>query len=195
MVALEALVTTLRSHLARMTSEVEEHQRTIDDLRSMHERDAAELEVKTAEVATITAEVERLAVECERLRGVVEEGLRERRQVREGGGVQGSGSQSDFEGSGSMIMGRVGMVELSAVVEEDEEEQTEMAETEMEQDRSVLSVTDLGGDESAMRSGRVRTDRATLGSASRTLRFMDVSTDLLSISTESSHTNCLAASA
>lgn len=157
-----------------MTSEVEEHQRTIDDLRSMHERDASELEVKTAEVAAITAEVERLATECERLRGVVEEGLRERRQVREGGSMQGSGSQSDFEGSGSVIMGRVKMVELSAVVEE-EEERTEMAETEMEQDRSVLSVTELGGDESAMRSGRARTDRATLGSASRTIRFMDVS--------------------
>lgn len=164
-----------------MTSEVEEHQRTIDDLRSMHERDASELEVKTAEVATITAEVERLAVECERLRGVVEEGLRERRQVREGGSVQGSGSQSDFEGSGSVILGRVKMVELSAVVEEEEEEQTEMAETEMEQDRSVLSVTELGGDESAMRSGRARTDRATLGSASRTIRFMDVSTLIVRI--------------
>ncbi|KAG9084532.1 hypothetical protein FRC06_004046 [Ceratobasidium sp. 370] len=50
--ALEALVTTLQSHLARMTSEVEEHQRTIEDLRSMHERDAAELEVKTAEPQT-----------------------------------------------------------------------------------------------------------------------------------------------
>ncbi|KAG8736444.1 hypothetical protein FRC10_009315 [Ceratobasidium sp. 414] len=170
--ALEALVATLQSHLARMTSEVEEHQRTIEDLRSMHERDAAELEVKTAEVAAITAEVERLAAECERLRGVVEEGLRERRQIREVGSLQGSGSQSDFEGSGSVIMGRVGMVELSAVAEEDEEE-NEIPETDMEQDRSVLSVTELAGDDSAMRSGRVRTDRATLGSASRTLRFMD----------------------
>ncbi|KAG8683395.1 hypothetical protein FRC08_014307, partial [Ceratobasidium sp. 394] len=170
--ALEALVTTLQSHLARMTSEVEEHQRTIEDLRSMHERDAAELEVKTAEVAAITAEVERLAAECERLRGVVEEGLRERRQVREVGSLQGSGSQSDFEGSGSVIMGRVAMVELSAVAEEDEEE-NEIPETELEQDRSVLSVTELAGDDSAMRSGRMRTDRATIGSASRMLRFMD----------------------
>jgi hypothetical protein len=161
-----------------MTSEVEEHQRTIDDLRSMHERDAAELEVKTAEVAAITAEVERLATECERLRGVVEEGLRERRQVREGGSMLGSGSQSEFEGSGSMIAGRVGLVELSAVVEEDEDDGTEMAETEMEQDRSVLSVTELAADDSAL---RVRTDRATLGSVSRTLRFMEVSINALSL--------------
>ncbi|KAG8759815.1 hypothetical protein FRC12_009687 [Ceratobasidium sp. 428] len=170
--ALEALVTTLRSHLARMTTEVEEHQRTIEDLRSMHERDEAELEVKTAEVAAITAEVERLAAECERLRGVVEEGLRERRQVREVGSLQGSGSQSDFEGAGSVLMGRVAMVELSAVAEEDEEE-NDISERELEQSRSVLSVTELAGDDSAMRSGRMRTDRATLGSASRTLRFMD----------------------
>ncbi|CAE6455097.1 unnamed protein product [Rhizoctonia solani] len=164
--ALEALVTTLRSHLARMTSEVEEHQRTIDDLRSMHERDVADLEAKTAEVEAITAEVERLAEECERLRGVVEEGLRERRQVRESGSLQASGSQKDFEGSGSIIMGRG--VELSAVQEEETED--EMDSMELEGRRSALSVTELGGDD---RSGRARTDRATLGSASRTLRFMD----------------------
>ncbi|KAG8795004.1 hypothetical protein FRC12_019087 [Ceratobasidium sp. 428] len=152
---LEALVATLRSHLARMTTEVEEHQRTIEDLRSMHERDEAELEVKTAEVAAITAEVERLAAECEQLHGVVEENLRERRQ-----------------GAGSVLMGRVVMVELSAVAEEDEEENG-ISERELEQSRLVLSVTELAGDDSAMRSGRMRTDRATLGSASRTLRFMD----------------------
>ncbi|CAE6446686.1 unnamed protein product [Rhizoctonia solani] len=166
--ALEALVTTLRSHLARMTSEVEEHQRTIDDLRSMHERDLADLEAKTAEVAAITAEVERLAEECERLRGVVEEGLRERRQVRESGSLQASGSQQDFEGSGSVIMGRG--VELSAVQEEEEETEDEMDAEELEGRRSLLSVTELGGDD---RSGRARTDRATLGSVSRALRFMD----------------------
>ncbi|CAE6433886.1 unnamed protein product [Rhizoctonia solani] len=165
--ALEALVTTLRSHLARMTSEVEEHQRTIDELRSMHERDVADLEAKTAEVAAITAEVEHLAEECERLRGVVEEGLRERRQVRESGSLQASGSQKDFEGAGSIIMGRG--VELSAV-EEEEETEDEMDASELEGQRSVLSVTELGGDD---RSGRARTDRATMGSASRTLRFMD----------------------
>ncbi|CAE7146329.1 unnamed protein product [Rhizoctonia solani] len=166
--ALEALVTTLRSHLARMTSEVEEHQRTIDELRSMHERDVADLEAKTAEVAAITAEVERLAEECERLRGVVEEGLRERRQVRESGSLQASGSQQDFEGAGSIIMGRG--VELSAVEEEEEETEDEMNASELEGQRSVLSVTELAGDD---RSGRARTDRATLGSVSRTLRFMD----------------------
>ncbi|KAJ1303471.1 hypothetical protein OPQ81_011658 [Rhizoctonia solani] len=164
--ALEALVTTLRSHLARMTSEVEEHQRTIDELRSMHERDVADLEAKTAEVAAITAEVERLADECDRLRGVVEEGLRERRQVRESGSLQASGSQKDFEGAGSVIIGR----ELSAVEEEEEQTEDEMNASELEGQRSVLSVTELAGDD---RSGRARTDRATLGSVSRTLRFMD----------------------
>lgn len=166
-------MTTLRSHLARMTTEVEEHQRTVEELRSMHERDIADLEAKTAEVVAITAEVERLATECDRLRGVVEEGLRERRQIRESGSLQASGSQRDFEGTGSIIVGRTGLVELSAVQEEDEEsDMDEIDETELEGQRSALSVTDLGGDE---RSGRARTDRATLGSASRTLRFMDVS--------------------
>ncbi|KAH7336839.1 hypothetical protein B0J17DRAFT_665045 [Rhizoctonia solani] len=163
--ALEALVNTLRSRLAQMTSEVEEHQRTIDDLRSMHERDVADLEAKTSEVAAITSEVERLAEECDRLRGVVEEGLRERRQVRESGSLQASGSQQDFEGTGSVIMGRG--VELSAVEEEEEDTEDEMNASELEGQRSVLSVTELGGDE------RARTDRATMGSVSRTLRFMD----------------------
>ncbi|EUC54031.1 Cep57 Cep57-MT-bd: centrosome microtubule-binding domain protein [Rhizoctonia solani AG-3 Rhs1AP] len=166
--ALEALVDTLRSHLARMTSEVEEHQRTIDELRSMRERDVADLEAKTAEVVAITAEVERLAEECDRLRGVVEEGLRERRQVRESGSLQASGSQKDFEGSGSIIIGRG--VELSAVQEEEEQTEDEMDASELEGQRSALSLTELGGDD---RSGRARTDRATVGSTSRALRFMD----------------------
>ncbi|KAG9125185.1 hypothetical protein FRC07_008627, partial [Ceratobasidium sp. 392] len=99
------------------------------------------------------------------------EDLRKRRQVREVGGLQGSGSQSDFDGTRSVIMSRVGMVELSVVAKEDEKE-NEALETEWERSRSVLSVTKLAGDDSAMRSGRMRADRAMLGSASKTLSFM-----------------------
>ncbi|KAM6494066.1 hypothetical protein JOM56_010427 [Amanita muscaria] len=78
--ALEALISSLRSHLARLTSELSEHQAILMELRSLREKDAIALREKLAEVDNLRNEVERLAGEVEVLRGVVEEGLRERRR-------------------------------------------------------------------------------------------------------------------
>jgi prefoldin subunit 5 len=81
--ALEALITTLRAHLVRLTSELSSHQQLLHELRSLRESDARTLREKSAEVERLREEVERLAGEVEVLRGVVEEGLNERRAVRE----------------------------------------------------------------------------------------------------------------
>ncbi|KAJ6584807.1 hypothetical protein B0H19DRAFT_1059157 [Mycena capillaripes] len=81
--ALESLISTLRSHLTRLTSELSSHQELLTELRKLRERDSRALREKSAEVDRLRQEVERLAGEVEVLRGVVEEGLRERRAVRE----------------------------------------------------------------------------------------------------------------
>ncbi|KAF8634161.1 hypothetical protein AX15_001029 [Amanita polypyramis BW_CC] len=78
--ALETLITSLRTHLTRLTSELSEHQAMLMELRSLREEDAVALRDKLTEVDNLKNEVERLAGEVEVLRGVVEEGLRERRR-------------------------------------------------------------------------------------------------------------------
>ncbi|RPD54654.1 hypothetical protein L226DRAFT_90071 [Lentinus tigrinus ALCF2SS1-7] len=81
--ALEALITTLRSHLTRLTAELSEHKQLLLELRSLRDSDARALAEKGKEVDKLRQEVERLAGEVEVLRGVVEEGLKERRSFRE----------------------------------------------------------------------------------------------------------------
>ncbi|KAJ7857636.1 hypothetical protein B0H14DRAFT_3108118 [Mycena olivaceomarginata] len=82
--ALESLISTLRTHLTRLTSELSSHQELLTELRKLRERDSRALREKGAEIDRLRQEVEQLAGEVEVLRGVVEEGLRERRSIREG---------------------------------------------------------------------------------------------------------------
>jgi len=65
-----------------MTSQLQEHQDLIDQLRELREADARQLHVKCQEVEDLRTEVDKLASEVERLRDIVESGLRERRDVR-----------------------------------------------------------------------------------------------------------------
>ena len=98
--ALEALITSLRSHLTRLTSELSEHQAMLMELRSLREKDSVMLRDKLAEVDNLRNEVERLAGEVEVLRGVVEEGLRERRRPGRNVGVDVSVATDDHVMSG-----------------------------------------------------------------------------------------------
>ena len=82
LLALENLITTLRTHLSRLTTELSDHQQLLKELRSLRESDAHALALKGQDVDQLRREVERLAGEVEVLRGVVEEGLKERRNVR-----------------------------------------------------------------------------------------------------------------
>ncbi|KAI0078207.1 hypothetical protein K474DRAFT_1697183 [Panus rudis PR-1116 ss-1] len=81
--ALEALISTLRSHLSRLTSELSSHHQLLEDLRALQNRDSRTFREKCREVEKLRQEVERLSGEVEVLRGVVEEGLKERREIRE----------------------------------------------------------------------------------------------------------------
>ena len=79
-VALESLIATLRSHMARLTSELSSHKTLLEELRSLREADRNTLRQKVREVDLLRREVEKIAGEVEVLKGVVEEGLRERRE-------------------------------------------------------------------------------------------------------------------
>lgn len=78
----------MRTHLARLTSELSSHQELLAELRSLRDSDARMLKQKSADIERLKEEVERLAGEVEVLRGVVEEGLKERRAVRDVSVVQ-----------------------------------------------------------------------------------------------------------
>ncbi len=79
-IALESLIATLRSHMARLTSELSSHKTLLDELRTLREADKITLRQKVREVDLLRREVEKIAGEVEVLKGVVEEGLRERRE-------------------------------------------------------------------------------------------------------------------
>ncbi|KAI0004640.1 hypothetical protein BJV74DRAFT_389821 [Russula compacta] len=91
--ALESLINTLRSHMARLTSELSSHKALLDELRSLREADKNTLRQKVREVDLLRREVEKIAGEVEVLKGVVEEGLRERRE--HDSGVTEAGRERD----------------------------------------------------------------------------------------------------
>ncbi|KAF8333529.1 uncharacterized protein EI90DRAFT_3121870 [Cantharellus anzutake] len=78
---LETLVMTLRQQLAQMTSELDVYKQAVDELRALHEEDEAEIEKRSQEVEELRAEVERLGNEVMRLRDIIEDSVRERREV------------------------------------------------------------------------------------------------------------------
>lgn len=100
-VALENLVSSLQNKIARLTDDIESHRSTIEELREEIERDAVTIEAKNQEVEALRDQIERLEMDVDRIRGVVEETLRERRLSRDPGSAMG---------------------ELSAVMEEDDQE-------------------------------------------------------------------------
>lgn len=82
-IALESLISTLRSHLTRVTTDLTIQQQLLEELKRLREDDARMLAEKTDDIGALRVEVERLAGEMEVLRNVVEEGLNERRMARE----------------------------------------------------------------------------------------------------------------
>jgi hypothetical protein len=65
-----------------LTSQLQEHQDLIEQLREHRDTDARQLRVKCQEVEDLRAEVDKLASEVEHLREIVESGLRERRDAQ-----------------------------------------------------------------------------------------------------------------
>lgn len=142
-IALEALISSLRSHLTRLTAELSSHQELLFELRTSRESDSKALKDKSAEVQLLREEVERLAGEVEVLRGVVEEGLRERRAAREAS--EDLAAQSREE-------------------EEPEEEETEEEDEDEAEPFDPQSIPGSSREHFAGLDRTLRTDHATAGS-------------------------------
>lgn len=71
----------LRQQLAQMSSELDMYKQAVDELRALREEDEAEIERRGQEVEELRAEVERLGNEVMRLRDIIEDSIRERREV------------------------------------------------------------------------------------------------------------------
>ncbi|ESK89236.1 proteophosphoglycan ppg4 [Moniliophthora roreri MCA 2997] len=181
--ALEALISTLRSHLTRLTAELSSHQELLVELRNLRESDAKALKERGQEIARLRDEVERLAGEVEVLRGVVEEGLKERRLSRENS-ISGSHTGST---SVSNSIGRQESREREVdVLEEEEDEgadftgggEADEEEEEEPEPFDPMSIPGSSRDNTNLPDKTMRTDRATAGGASglvqsRSTRFID----------------------
>ncbi|KAK7048224.1 AAA family ATPase [Favolaschia claudopus] len=171
--ALESLISTLRSHLTRLTAELSSHQELLTELRKLRERDNRTMREKSAEVDRLRQEVERLAGEVEVLRGVVEEGLRERRSMRDA-----TVETSQMQSAADVAMS----ADLDESLEEEERDQEPLddrssteeledsdsdSEAEPFDPLSILgsSRDNAGGNGTVAPDRTMRTDHATRGSS------------------------------
>lgn len=165
--ALEALITSLRSHLTRLTSELSSHQELLTELRSLRDSDARALREKSLEIDMLRKEVERLAGEVEVLRGVVEEGLKERRLFREQSHAEEAEEESDQEHN---------QAEPERMEETDEEEEHETESRHSEDDGSFdahsHSILNSFDNNDPPPDKTARTDHATLGSSAAIRGFV-----------------------
>ncbi|KAF9523879.1 hypothetical protein CPB83DRAFT_647159 [Crepidotus variabilis] len=150
--ALEALVNSLRSHLTRLTAELSAHQELLTELRTLREQDARALREKGNEILVLQEEVQRLAGEVEVLRGVVEEGLKERRASKENIEVEVEKHEADIGMSQDLHQIQVEDA-AAAEVDEDLSELDEESEPDTVDFDPPLNNADK----------TMRTDRATLG--------------------------------
>ncbi|RDB24453.1 hypothetical protein Hypma_008433 [Hypsizygus marmoreus] len=187
--SLEALITTLRDHLTRLTSELSSHQELLSQLRELRETDVRALKQKGAEIDRLKEEVERLAGEVEVLRGVVEEGLKERRNARDVPVVlqsdadmamsQDHDEEDEEQGEEREIEHRSveGSHSRRQDADDDDEEENDDEEPEPFDPVSNLSSSREGNAGRADRT--MRTDHATLGSSNvaettpHSARFID----------------------
>ncbi|KAL0576860.1 hypothetical protein V5O48_005125 [Marasmius crinis-equi] len=182
--ALEDLISTLRSHLTRLTAELSSHQELLVELRSLREADSRSLKEKTVEITRLRDEVERLAGEVEVLRGVVEEGLKERRLGRENSRLNESQSVSASAEHQAEADTRT-TEEADATEEEheaDEDDADEEDEDETEEPEPFDPMSIPGSSRDGLPDRTMRTDHATAGASasasvalgqSRSGRFID----------------------
>ncbi|KDR82315.1 hypothetical protein GALMADRAFT_816004 [Galerina marginata CBS 339.88] len=167
----EALINSLRSHLTRLTSELSSHQELLTELRKLRDSDAQALHEKGAEIIQLREEVQRLAGEVEVLRGVVEEGLKERRASREIQEVQVETSAADVAMSQDLDSDNSEEEEeVSRATDEDEEEEEANEQQENDDEPEPFDPGYYAQEESSPanpnhRADRtMRTDHATVGS-------------------------------
>lgn len=162
--ALEALINSLQSHLTRLTSELASHQYLLTELRNLRDSDSRALKEKGADINKLEEEVQRLAGEIEVLRGVVEEGLKERRASRE---IHVEHSVADIAMSQDLEVEEEGQEEGNG--DEDvagEDDSDEILSDEEEEDAEPFDPVSIHEASSRVNQAdrTMRTDFATLGS-------------------------------
>ncbi|KAH7103404.1 hypothetical protein BKA62DRAFT_696830 [Auriculariales sp. MPI-PUGE-AT-0066] len=174
---LETLVTRLRTELATMTRQLENHQAIVRELRVLRERDAADMRAKLAEIQDLRNEVDRLGGQAEHLRAVIEDHLRERDERHQSSAESSSGNEtasvpaSPRPGLSDVVEERTN--ELRAEVSDEErrrrsrERRRPMSRHEREQAQS-RSMRDISPDNEWFH----RTDGAIAGSE-RPTRFIN----------------------
>ena len=186
--ALESLVTSLRSQLAQMTAELEEHKKIVEELRSLREQDEAEIFRRCQEVEDLREEVERLGEEVHRLRGIIEESVRERRDASQReDSYQSEQAEQPLLPQNRLLQARQQTAPnaLSPVPEESSQD-PQLLDTQQTDDdygRASRPASCLGGanrrtidDSLASNSGFEFRSRATAGSSGRNARrFISVS--------------------
>ncbi|KAH8995099.1 hypothetical protein EDB86DRAFT_3166025 [Lactarius hatsudake] len=103
--------------MARLTSELATHKALLDELRTLREADKSTLRQKVREVDLLRREVEKIAGEVEVLKGVMEEGLRERRER----GLSNSHDGLQDHGPDACQEGNIDNSELGEGQDEDED--------------------------------------------------------------------------
>ena len=164
--ALEALVNSLRSHLTRLTAELSSHQVLLAELRNLREQDARALREKGNEILQLREEVQRLAGEVEVLRGVVEEGLKERRASKESIRIEREDLEEDVglaenpqEDHSRVQSHRQDEPDETGVTQDEEEE-----DPNLEEEGQDTEIFEPAADKT------MRTDRATLGESTNSNR-------------------------
>lgn len=158
--ALEHLISTLRAHLSRLTTELSDHQLLLEELRSLRESDARALALKGQDIDHLRQEVERLAGEVEVLRGVVEEGLKERRGLRERleNGTQHDEAEADPAAQRSDCGEKLHASEQAESAVSEDEDESSIASQEHSPSPSPRPLSRLA-------DRTMRTDHPTVGSS------------------------------
>ena len=176
--ALEALVSSLRNHLTRLTSELTSHSALLAELRTLRDADTEALQAKSEEVNILKEKVEGLVGEVEVLKGVVEEGLKERRMLREQSTMTAGGYQHAEDSAQAVLH-----VETQQSLKEESEESSEESEDESVED-SISASRSLLIRPSPVTDKTTRTDYATVGTQSRATRPFVTDEELERISVE-----------
>jgi len=186
---LEALVNSLRSHLTRLSFELSSHQKLLVELRNLREQDARALQEKSTEILQLREEVQRLAGEVEVLRGVVEEGLKERRASKESIHIDLEKEEGNIETSQNFQEeGEEGGPLEERQAEHEEGEVTQDDDEEDEEDNTEIFASGVHVADKTM-----RTDRATLGestnSKSADVAYVDGDFDKIEAEVEERRSN------
>ena len=146
--------------MARLTSELATHKALLDELRTLREADKNTLRQKVREVDLLRREVEKIAGEVEVLKGVVEEGLRERRERS----LSNSHDGSQDHGLDASLEGNIGNARTGERRGGDDDDEDVNPNSQQDADDYEIEDVQPALARRALLERTIRTDQATFGS-------------------------------